>query len=209
MRAAPEDRPLADLVALREDDAPIVAQAQSEARRQSSYDELWSARRPFVEPAAKEERQSRAPVITAIIATLVSAMALVALREKIVLVAPPAAAGYKAVGLPVNVLGLDLRKVSSRIVMDGARKVLAIEGEIANLRRQPTQVPELALTVRGDDGRAKYAWSSPAPKTQLQPGETAPFRARLAAPPESGADVLVSFAAVEEAARTKAPTPVR
>ncbi|HYA81079.1 MAG TPA: hypothetical protein VED87_09140, partial [Methylocystis sp.] len=173
MRAAPEDRPHADLIAKR--DAPIVAQALSEAKRERSYEDLWGEQRRFVEPAAKEDRQSRAPVITAVIATLLSAMALIALREKIVVVAPPTATAFKAVGLPVNIVGLDLRKLSSRIVMDGARKVLAIEGEIANLRRQPTHVPQLALTVRGDDGQAKYAWSSPAPKTQLQPGETVPF----------------------------------
>ena len=207
MRAAPEDRPHADLIATR--DAPIVAQAQSEAKRAPSYEDLWAEPRRFVEPAEKEERQSRAPVITAIIATILSATTLIALREKIVLVAPPAATAYKAVGLPVNVMGLDLRKLSSRVVMDGARKVLAIEGEIANVRRKPTPVPQLALTVRGDDGQAKYAWTSPAPKTQLQPGETVPFRARLAAPPESGAEVLVRFEASEEAAKAAAPKPAR
>lgn len=198
MRAAPEDRP--DASAHAADDA-IVAEALSEFKRAPTYDELWGVR-PLVETKAPGPR-SRAPIVTAIIATLIGAMALVALREKIVRVAPPMALGFAAIGLPVNLDGLDLRGVHSRIVMDGARKVLAVEGEIANVRRRPTEVPQLALTVRGDDGQAKYAWTAPAPKSRLEPGETVWFRARLASPPESGAEVLVRFAGLEEAGNTR------
>jgi hypothetical protein len=198
MRAAPEDR--LDAFAHATDDA-IVAEAMSEAKRAPTYDELWGVR-PLVEMKAPEPH-SRAPMVTAIVATLIGAMALVALREKIVRVAPPMALGFAAIGLPVNLDGLELRGVRSRIVMDGAKKVLAIEGEIANARREPMEVPQLALTVRGDDGLAKYAWTSPAPKSRLEPGEMVVFRARLASPPASGADVLVRFAALEEAGRAK------
>jgi hypothetical protein len=93
-----------------------------------------------------------------------------------------------------------LREVRSHIEMDGARKVLAVEGEIANVRRESRSVPPVALTVRGEDGQAKYAWTMRAAKSRLEPGETIAFRARLAAPPESGADVLVRFSSLEETA---------
>jgi hypothetical protein len=126
--------------------------------------------------------------------------ALIALREKIVDVAPPTAKVFAAIGLPVNLAGLELRDLHSRIEMDGARKVLAVEGEIANMRRESRSVPPVALTVRGEDGQAKYAWTTRAAKSRLEPGETIAFRARLAAPPENGADVLVRFSSLEEAA---------
>jgi hypothetical protein len=58
-------------------------------------------------------------------------------------------------------------------------------------------VPPVALTVLGADGQAKYAWTTPAPKARLEAGETIAFRARLAAPPAEGADVLVRFASAE------------
>lgn len=194
MRAAPEDR----FDALGRTDEAIVAEALSRSKRASTYEQGWGVR-PLIETKPSEPR-SRAPIAAAIVATLIGAMALVALREKIVRIAPPMAVGFTAIGLPVNLDGLDLRGVRSRIVMDGGRKVLAIEGEIANVRRQPTEVPRLALTVRGDDGIAKYAWTAPAPKARLEPGETVSFHARLASPPESGADVLVRFVGVKEAA---------
>jgi hypothetical protein len=101
--------------------------------------------------------------------------------------------------LPVNLAGLELRDLHSRIVLDGSRKVLTIEGEIVNLRRQANRVPPVALTVRGENGLDRYAWTTQAPKSRLQPGEKIAFRARLASPPEDGADVLVRFAKLDEA----------
>ena len=141
------------------------------------------------------------PGWAAVVAILMGVSALIALREKIVDVAPPAAKAFAAIGLPVNLAGLELREVRSHIEMDGARKVLAVEGEIANMRRESRSVPPVALTVRGEDGQAKYAWTTRAAKSRLEPGETIAFRARLASPPESGADVLVRFSSLEEAGR--------
>ena len=183
------------------DPAEISAEASSESRRAPTYDELWREPRRLaasisVAPAPKD----RLPGWAAVVAILMGVSALIALREKIVDVAPPAAKVFAAIGLPVNLAGLELREVRSHIEMDGARKVLAVEGEIANMRRDSRSVPPVALTVRGEDGQAKYAWTTRAAKSRLEPGETIAFRARLASPPESGADVLVRFSSLEEAA---------
>jgi len=173
----------------------IAAEASSEYARGPSYDELWTPppRRERVPPPAP----SRLPLIAAIVSILIGAMALIGLREKIVRIAPVSSAFYSAIGLPVNLAGLELRLVRSHIVLDGARKVLAIEGEIVNLRRSPNVVPPVALTVRGANGLDKYAWTAPAPKPRLEGGETIAFRARLASPPQDGTDVLVRFADAE------------
>ena len=184
------------------DPAEISAEASSESPRAPTYEELWREPRRLaasisVAPAPKD----RLPGWAAVIAILMGVSALIALREKIVDVAPPAAKAFAAIGLPVNLAGLELREVRSHIEMDGARKVLAVEGEIANMRRESRSVPPVALTVRGEDGQAKYAWTTRAAKSRLEPGETIAFRARLASPPESGADVLVRFSSLEEAGR--------
>jgi len=110
-------------------------------------------------------------------------MAAIGFREKIVRAAPALAPAYAGLGLPVNLLGLELRSVRSQIAQDGDRKLLTIEGEIVNLRRDQNRVPPVALTVRGANGQAKYAWTTSAPKTRLDGGETIAFRARLASPP--------------------------
>ena len=190
--------------------AEISAEASSESRRAPTYEELWrEPRRRAASISVAPAPRDRLPGWAAAVAILMGVSALIALREKIVAVAPPAAKAFAAIGLPVNLAGLELRQVRSHIEMDGARKVLAVEGEIANTRRESRSVPPVALTVRGEDGQAKYAWTTRAAKSRLEPGETIAFRARLASPPESGADVLVRFSSLEEAAGRKPEAATR
>ena len=155
---------------------------------------LW---RPPPEVWREEERKpsdQQSLIFAAIVATLIGAMALIGLREKIVRISPRAAAPYAAVGLPVNLDGLAFAGVRSRVEREGTRRALVVEGEIVNLRRDANLLPPLALSVRGADGQDKYAWTTRAPKTRLEGGERVAFRARLTAPPEDGAEVLVRFA---------------
>jgi len=176
----------------------IAAEASSDASRAPTYDELWG--RP-TRPAARElpeQRRDRSPIFATIVAVIVGATALIAMRERIVRVFPPMSTAYRAMGMPVNLAGLELRDVHSRIVMDGPRRVLVTEGEIVNIRRESNRVPSLALAVRGANGLDRYGWTAPTPKSRLEPGEKVAFRARLASPPEDGAEVLVRFAKLEE-----------
>lgn len=56
-------------------------------------------------------------------------------------------------------------------------------------------VPRLHFTLLGPEGRPIHAWSAPAERATLQPGESLPFRRRLAAPPAEAAAVSVRFLA--------------
>ena len=153
------------------------------------------------EEAKPSDQQSL--IFAAIVATVIGAMALIGLREKIVRISPRAAAPYAAVGLPVNLDGLAFAGVRSRVEREGTRKALVVEGEIVNLRRDANLLPPLALSVRGADGQDKYAWTTRAPKPRLEGGEKVAFRARLTAPPEDGAEVLVRFARNENGSARK------
>ncbi len=188
----------------------IAAEATSEYARSAFYDELWrDPRRSRVSEEPVPSR-GRLPIIVTIISVIIAVMALIGLREKIVRLAPAAATIYSAAGLPVNLAGLELRSLKSQLVLDGARKVLTIEGEIVNLRREANRVPPVALTVRGENGQNKYAWTTPAPKSRLEAGETIAFRARLASPPTDGADVVVRFASTEPTpSQSKTPVAMR
>jgi hypothetical protein len=179
----------------------VAAEATSEYAPGPSYDDpLRDRRQRPVKENASASRRSGFPQIATIIAILVAVMALIGLREKIVRAAPFAAAVYSAIGLPVNLAGLELRSLKSQIFIEGYHRVLAIEGEIVNLRREANRVPLVALAVRDANGRDKYAWTTPAPKARLEAGETIAFRARLASPPPDGSDVLVRFASADETA---------
>ena len=188
----------------------IAAEATSEYARSAFYDELWRDPRRSRVSEEPVPSQGRLPIIVTIISVIIAVMALIGLREKIVRLAPAAATIYSAAGLPVNLAGLELRSLKSQLVLDGARKVLTIEGEIVNLRREANRVPPVALTVRGENGQNKYAWTTPAPKSRLEAGETIAFRARLASPPTDGADVVVRFASTEPTpSQSKTPVAMR
>lgn len=176
----------------------IAAEASSEFLRAPTYEEMWGRQPRWAKPEPAATKHDRWPVFASIIAVAIGATALIGMRERIVRLLPQTAAAYRAVGLPVNLAGLELRDVHSRIVMDGMRRVLTIEGEIVNIRREQNRVPPVTLAVRGDNGLDRYAWTSPAPKSRLEAGEKIAFRARLASPPEDGSQVVVRFAKLDE-----------
>jgi hypothetical protein len=128
-------------------------------------------------------------------------MAATARRDMVVRAAPGSAGLFAAIGLPVNLRGLDFRDVTSRILDDGAQRVLAVEGDIVNLRSAAEKLPDIRIVLRGADARMVYAWTAPPPKKEAGAGEAVRFRARLAAPPAEGVDTKLTFAAASAAAR--------
>ncbi|MBI1868952.1 MAG: hypothetical protein HYS06_11790 [Methylocystis sp.] len=180
----------------------IAAGAPRDDARRPSYEQSWSKPARHVRPVDRASRGARPRAIAAAVVVVAGVTAIIGLRERIVRVWPPSAAVYAALRLPVNPIGLELRGLHSKIVIEGSRRVLTIEGEIVNLRRAANLAPPIALTVRGEDGQAKYAWTTPAPKSKLEAGEKIAFRARLASPPTDGADVLARFAGLEQTARS-------
>ena len=136
--------------------------------------------------------------------SVISAMALVSGmtggvmgRERLVRELPISAGVFAAIGLPVNVRGLELQHLRSSIIDDGSQRILAVEGEVANIRSNTRKVPDIRISVRSKDGRIIYSWISPAPKKEIAVGESIYFRARLSAPPLNGQDVKAQFAAIE------------
>lgn len=149
-------------------------------------------------PALRQKRQRHpAALLGAALAIAALSMALIGTREKIVRIAPSIAPLYAALGLPVNLTGLNIRAVRSTLLEDGVSRVLAIEGEIANIRGSVIPIPELHVALRNGDGREIYTWTTPPPKAKLAAGESVAFRARLTAPPAAATEVSVRFAATE------------
>ncbi len=133
-------------------------------------------------------------MLAAFLAVLIGSMCLVGLKEQIVRVLPASGALYAALGLPVNLRGLEFRSVKSDVSEEKSRRVLKVSGEIANLRPGLNRVPPIEIMVRGADGRPLYRWTALAPKTKLSGNETIAFETRLLAPPEAGQDVKLRFA---------------
>lgn len=169
-------------------------------------------RRPGVQeplPAPAPARRGPRAALGAICAVLLVSM-IVGGRERIVTRIPAADRVFAAIGLPVNLAGVEFRNVVSQVTEIDGQKVLAVHGEVANLNRgATTSFPALKMTVRGGDGRALYVWTANAATSKLAPGETTTFRTRLAAPPDGARDILVSLAEPTRPAAAPAKAPAK
>ena len=87
----------------------------------------------------------------AVLALLLAAGAAVWGRAHLVRMAPATAALYAAVGLPVNLRGIEFRGVRSELAGAGSETFLVVEGEIANISGRDAPVPPIEIWLRGAD----------------------------------------------------------
>jgi hypothetical protein len=176
----------------------LSAETVSGRPRQPTYEELWGStwRQPQHEPYRARESGGFwfSPILATLLAVALGSMSLAGLKEQIVKVMPASGALYGAVGLPVNVRGLEFRAVASKVSGENAARVLKVQGEIANLRPGQNRVPPIEVSVQGDGGRVLYHWTAQPSKPRLGGGEALAFETRLFAPPEAGRQVKVRFA---------------
>jgi hypothetical protein len=142
--------------------------------------------------------KSRLPL--AILVLIAACTAIIGWRKDIVRHLPQMASFYGAIGLPVNVRGIiftDIRLAND--THDGV-PVLTVEGTIASVVSAAVEVPRLRFALRNGAGHEVYSWTAVPAQTVLAPGETLPFRSRLASPPGEVHDVQVRFFSRRDAA---------
>jgi predicted Zn finger-like uncharacterized protein len=154
----------------------------------------------YLAETAPRRRFGRAAAPFAALLIVASLMTAIGERRPIVKAAPITARVYAAIGLPVNLREMALENIAANLGALDERKVLMVEGLLVNLRDEAAPAPNLRIAVRGADARELYVWTVRAPKSRLGPNEEAPFRARLATPPEGAKDVLVKFASAGDKA---------
>lgn len=117
-------------------------------------------------------------------------------RSTVVGAMPQTAGLFAAIGLPVNLRGVDLRDVVAfRIPAEGAKPAeLVVEGDLIGVARMRVDVPPIEVEIRDTHDQTLYRWTLAPPRAALEPDETARFRASLSAPPEKGRHVEVRFA---------------
>jgi predicted Zn finger-like uncharacterized protein len=142
----------------------------------------------------KRRRAGRWPGLPTIILVLAGTIAaLLHWRTTVVRFVPQTASLFAAVRLPVNLRGLSFNDVKTSVETSDGVSVLVVEGMIANLTRQPLDVPRLRFAVRNAGGYEVYAWTALPTEPVLAPGDRAPFRSRLASPPADAQDIIVRF----------------
>jgi len=135
-------------------------------------------------------------------------------RMQIVQRFPGAAPLYKALGVPIEVLGdgLEFRGVTSEMVKEGKLSVLLVRGVIANVVKEDRPVPLLRLVLLDTTGGTiQEAYAKPR-KDSLAGGAQVGFQIRMEDPSAAAVRYEVTFAeapaaksAVPEAAEPAAP----
>lgn len=172
-----------------------VGKAQGTSRFSAARDRAAAARprqRMGNSKAAKPKRRISYSGLAAIL--VFGLLGSAVLRRNAVVAAVPQSAGlFAKLGLPVNLRGVEIRDVSSRIVVDQGVRQLVVEGEIGNVERQEVKLSRLRFAVRDENGREIYSWKAAVDKPVIEAGENLRFRRRLASPPDGAADVQVRF----------------
>jgi hypothetical protein len=130
---------------------------------------------------------------TAILAQMLLVMALVLWRTQVVQLLPQTASLFAAIGLPVNLRGLEFTGVETESEAADGVQVLVVQGTILSTANHRVDVPRLRFAVRDGGGHEIYSWTALAYKKVLAPGETLAFRSRLASPPPESRDISVRF----------------
>jgi predicted Zn finger-like uncharacterized protein len=179
-------------------DAPSIVPASAAdrpattAKREREDIETVAARRLR---KSKQRRSGnwRPGLGTAILALAAINLGLVAWRHEIVRLMPQTATLFAAIRLPVNLRGLSLVDVQTSSDKQDGVGLLTVEGSVVNTTSRPVDVPRLRYSLRNEGGREIYNWTALPAKSVLAPGETLPFRSRVASPPPESHMVFVRF----------------
>ncbi|HHG89683.1 MAG TPA: hypothetical protein ENJ90_04270 [Devosia sp.] len=117
----------------------------------------------------------------------------VVLRERIVVALPELAGLYEAVGLKVNVVGLEFREVRTiKSLRDGA-VVMTVSALIENVSGRQVAVPPVLVSLMDERGEPLYEWSVSSKVSAMGLGEWIEFETELTAPPEGAVGIRLGF----------------
>jgi len=126
-------------------------------------------------------------------------IAIIAVPDRVVAMAPAMMGLYKKAGIKVNVRGFEFRNVSNRYFDKDGVKVLAVRGDIANITGSPHKVPSLRFVLRSATGARLYAWTLKSVGAHpLEAGGTTNFVTRVTDPPDGAENIEIRFARADE-----------
>jgi predicted Zn finger-like uncharacterized protein len=193
----PADQPppaLSDIKIPTDDAPPLVpGMNPAPAMPEPADVESVAARRKPRDGARRRKAKAKLPLPVIVLTLVVVCAALIGWRKDIVRHAPQMASLYSYIGLAVNLRGLAFTDVKISSETHDGVPVLAVEGTIVNTVAVPVEVPRLRFAVRNAAGLEVYTWTAVPTQSVLEPGETLPFRSRLASPPPDAHDVQVRF----------------
>ena len=142
-------------------------------------------------PMARMRRLARWVALVTLLAVVGGG---VLLRNSIVQQLPGLAGLYAAVGLEVNVVGLEFEGVRTLKSLQQGAEVLVVDGKVRSVAGHEVILPQVIVTLLGAKGESLYEWSVSPKAAELEPGEVVAFETRLTAPPAAATGVRLTFA---------------
>lgn len=142
-------------------------------------------------PLARMRRSAR--VVGAVLLAAILGLAYFG-RVQIVERNPDLAGIYQAIGLGVNVVGLELSNLQSTRGLSEGKEVLVVSAQIVGLMPDPVSVPPVLVSLVDDRDHTIYEWSVTPRIRDLMAGERATLETRLPLPPTDAVKVRLSFA---------------
>jgi len=128
-------------------------------------------------------------------------------RREVVSQLPAMADVYAGLGLPVNVVGLDLRDVSIVRAVRGGASVLTVNYTLVSASSSPVAVPQVIVTLLDAAGASLLEWSVTPGAAELLPGEKVSGSTQLTAPPAGAARLRLSFGSTRSNPGGTPPAP--
>jgi predicted Zn finger-like uncharacterized protein len=165
----------------------IDAKALDKARRSFDRRQKQAVRRL---PLARMRRTARLGAFVLLVSMLVLGFSL---RTDLVTWFPSLAGLYAAIGLPVNVVGLEFQDSKTINTLREGKMVMQVSARIHAVASRPVAVPPVLVTLLNDKGGTVYEWTATPSVREMEPGELIDFSTEVNAPPAGAVAVRLSF----------------
>lgn len=157
----------------------------------------------------RERARAAAVVWTATAASLAaSATGMIAFRQDVAEIWPRSASAFAALGLDVNVYGLEFYDLAVERAFDGPTPILLVSGEVRNIGRDDKLVPPVRVSLRDDNSNEIFELVNQITDQPVAAGSAVPFQIRVENPPADAVDLEATFASFGEAAFAGGPAVV-
>ncbi|MDZ4689726.1 MJ0042-type zinc finger domain-containing protein [Terricaulis sp.] len=128
-----------------------------------------------------------------------SATGMVTFRQDVAEVWPRSASAFAALGLDVNVYGLEFYDLAVERAFDGATPILLVSGEVRNIGRDDKLVPPVRVSLRDSNSHEIFELVNAITDQPVAAGGAIPFQIRVENPPTDAVDLEATFANFNEA----------
>jgi hypothetical protein len=123
---------------------------------------------------------------------------MVIFRQDVAEIWPRSASAFAALGLDVNVYGLEFYDLAVERAFDGPTPILLVSGEVRNIGRDEKLVPPVRLSLRDSRSHEIFELVNSITDQPVEAGAAIPFQIRVENPPADAVDLEATFASFAE-----------